>query len=123
MKKKNRTTTTAFIFKIGRMAAVFAVMMLVAVLFQSFNLRQENTLMVFLTGILVIVIETGSYLFGFAASVLSVGVFNYFFVEPYHTFYISDINNVISLFIFLIVSSMYRQLQASLLPGCSSRYI
>jgi len=79
-------------------------MMLLAFIFHFLNLRQENTLMIFLTGILIIVIETGSYLSGFITSVLCVGIFNYFFVEPYYTFYISDINNVISLIIFFIVS-------------------
>jgi K+-sensing histidine kinase KdpD len=88
----------------GKAFAVFAMMMVLAVVFHFLNLRQENTLMIFLTGILVIVIETGSYLSGFITSVLCVGIFNYFFVEPYYTFYISDINNVISLIIFFVVS-------------------
>jgi K+-sensing histidine kinase KdpD len=93
-----------WIGRAGKTLGMFAIMMLLAVVFDRLRLRQENTLMVFLTGILVIVVETGSYLCGFVTSVLCVGVFNYFFVEPYYTFYISDINNVISLAIFFIVS-------------------
>jgi Osmosensitive K+ channel histidine kinase len=102
--KKTGLRSRERITRVGKTLGIFVVMMLLAVVFNRLRLRQENTLMVFLTGILVIVVETGSYLCGFVTSVLCVGVFNYFFVEPYYTFYISDINNVISLAIFFLVS-------------------
>lgn len=104
MTKKTDLSGREKIGRAGKTLGMFAVMMLLAVVFDKLRLRQENTLMMFLTGILVIVVETGSYLCGFISSVLCVGVFNYFFVEPYYTLYISDINNVISLAIFFIVS-------------------
>ena len=104
MMEKKDLLSRKWIGMAGKTLGMFAAMMLLAVVFDKLKLRQENTLMVFLTGILVIVVETGSYLCGFVASVLCVGVFNYFFVEPYYTFYISDINTVISLAIFFIVS-------------------
>jgi K+-sensing histidine kinase KdpD len=104
MMEKKGVFSRKWIVRAGKTLGMFAAMMLLAVVFDRLRLRQENTLMVFLTGILVIVVETGSYLCGFVTSVLCVGVFNYFFVEPYYTFYISDINNVISLAIFFIVS-------------------
>ncbi len=92
------------ILKIAKTAAVFCVMILLAFAFDRLNLRQENTLMIFLTGVLIIVVETGSYLYGFITSILCICIFNYFFVSPYYTFHISDISNVISLCIFFIVS-------------------
>jgi K+-sensing histidine kinase KdpD len=102
--KKTGLLNRERIARVGKTIGIFAVMMLLAVVFNRLRLRQENTLMAFLTGILVIVVETGSYLCGFITSILCVGVFNYFFVEPYYTFYINDINNVISLAIFFLVS-------------------
>lgn len=104
MKKKLFSFNKEKTAKAGKAFALFICMMLFAAVFHMLKIRQENTLMVFLTGILVIVVETGSYFCGFVTSILCVGVFNYFFVEPYYTFYINDVNNVISLVIFFIVS-------------------
>lgn len=79
-------------------------MILLSFTFDKLNIKNENSLMIFLTGVLIIVIETGSYLAGFITSIFCIFFYNYFFTAPYHSFLIYDINNIISLIIFFIVS-------------------
>ena len=53
---------------------------------QSYGIRKENILMIYIVGVLVITVTTTGYLYGMMASVCSVLLFNYFFTVPVHTF-------------------------------------
>jgi len=77
---------------------VFILIILLSFAFERLNIKNENSLMIFLTGVLIIVVETGSYLAGFITSVVCIAIYNYFFTAPYHSFLIYDVNNVISLY-------------------------
>ena len=82
----------------------FVLTVLLGFAFYQLGFKTETILMIFFTGVLIIVIETGSYLFGFVSSILYVFLYNFFFTAPFYTFKIEDINNVVSLIIFFIVS-------------------
>lgn len=69
-----------------------------------FGIGKENTLMVFLVGVLAVTAVTRGYIYGAVASVLSVMLFNYFLTEPLYTFLISNADDIILLLFFLIAS-------------------
>lgn len=73
-------------------------------LLNSIGIGKENTLMVFLIGVLVVTVLTKGYYYGFIASIASLFLFNYFFTEPLHTFIISDIQDYFLIIFFLLAS-------------------
>ena len=60
--------------------AIMAVATFFVIFFlQSYGIRKENILMIYIVGVLVITVTTTGYLYGMMASVCSVLLFNYFF--------------------------------------------
>ena len=92
--------------------AIMAVATFLSFFLQSYGIRKENILMIYIVGVLVITVTTTGYLYGMMASVCSVLLFNYFFTVPVHTFAMTDQNDVVRLVFFLITgfisASIYR---------------
>ncbi len=89
-----------------------------------FSLRgiyQENIVMVYLIGVLLVIVDTKSFVWGSLVSAICVLAINFFFAFPYFSFRINDPNDVVTFFIFLIVcviastltSKLQRQIQIS----------
>ena len=70
------------------------------------SVREENILMVYLTGVLLVNISTKGYGWGFFSSVVCVFAFNFFFTDPVWTFLVSDPNYIITFLIFLVISTL-----------------
>ncbi|MEA4970475.1 MAG: DUF4118 domain-containing protein [Candidatus Pelethousia sp.] len=83
---------------------VLALSMLISLLIAGFGVGNESIIMVFLLGVLFVTILTNGYIYGIAASVASVMLFNYFFTEPRYTFLIYSAVDVILLLFFLITA-------------------
>ena len=62
--------------------AIMAVATFLSFFLQSYGIRKENILMIYIVGVLVITVTTTGYLYGMMASVCSVLLFNYFFTVP-----------------------------------------
>lgn len=75
-------------------------------------LEVQNVALVFLTAVLVSAVTFGLRAALFS-SLLSVFAFNFFFLPPYYSFTISDPENVVALFFFLIVALVASNLTAS----------
>jgi two-component system sensor histidine kinase KdpD len=93
------------------------VLILLATTLGSIGLNQlgvgkENTLMIFMVGVLLITAFTKGYGFGIIASCASVVIFNYFFTEPLHTFVINSTNDMVLMLFFLIASVISSSLTA-----------
>ncbi|MEA4848686.1 MAG: DUF4118 domain-containing protein, partial [Clostridiaceae bacterium] len=73
---------------------------------------KENLLMVFIVGVLMVTALTRGYRYGIIASFVSVMAFNYFFTEPLKTFAISDSNDIVLIFFFLLASVISSSLTA-----------
>jgi len=70
----------------------------------SLGIGKENTLMVFIVGVLTVTTVTRGYIYSAVAAVLSVILFNYFFTEPIHSLQISNTQDFILIVFFLIAS-------------------
>ncbi|MGD9568275.1 MAG: DUF4118 domain-containing protein [Sedimentibacter sp.] len=68
------------------------------------GIGKENTLMVFIVGVLTVTIITRGYIFSAAAAIISVLLFNYFFTEPIHSLAISNTQDIILMVFFLTAS-------------------
>jgi len=75
-----------------------------SILLYGMGIGKENTLMIFLVGVLAITVLTKGYLYGFIASVTSLLMFNYFFTEPLHSFAISEVQDFILIALFMLAS-------------------
>jgi two-component system sensor histidine kinase KdpD len=75
-----------------------------SILMNKLGIGKENTLMVFLVGVLAVTAVTEGYVYGALASVFSVMLFNFFFTEPYNTLIINDSGDFILIVFFLIAS-------------------
>jgi len=75
-----------------------------SILLSSFGIGKENTLMIFLVGVLAITVLTKGYFYGFTASTISVLMFNYFFAEPLHSFIITNAQDLILIAFFLLAA-------------------
>lgn len=69
-----------------------------------FDSHSENIMMIYLFGVLIVIIKNKGFIWGILASILSVFIYNFFFIEPIHSFEINERNYLVSLFIFLMIS-------------------
>ena len=70
----------------------------------KYNLSTENILMIYVLSIIIIVVDTKRYSCGIAAVIFFILDFNFFFIEPYYSFMQTDVNSIISLAIFIVIS-------------------
>ncbi|MBN2050462.1 MAG: DUF4118 domain-containing protein [Spirochaetales bacterium] len=86
---------TTFFILCGVTAIAFA--------FQSLGFSDANLIMVFIFGVVLTSVRTGR-LFGVAASILSVFLFNFFFTEPRYTFAVNDTQYIFTFVVMLAVA-------------------
>lgn len=68
------------------------------------GIGKENTLMIFLLGVLGVTVLTTGYIYGIISSVLSLLLFNFFFTEPVHTLIITHAQDYMLILFFFIAS-------------------
>ena len=88
-----------------RLVLIMAGTTLFSIWLGNFGIDKENTLMIFIVGVLLTtVVCTNGYVYGIVASVASVMIFNYFFTTPVHTFAMTNTNDIVLMFFFLVAS-------------------
>jgi two-component system sensor histidine kinase KdpD len=95
-----------------RLVLIITVTTISSITLNQLGVDKENTLMVFMVGVLLVTALTRGYRFGIIASFTSVMIFNYFFTEPLHTFAIHNTNDISLIFFFLIASVISSSLTA-----------
>lgn len=83
---------------------ILAVSTGLSLLLDRAGIGKENTLMVYMVGILLITAFTRGYYYGIIGSIVSVMIFNYFFAVPLHTFAITNTNDILLVVFFLLGS-------------------
>ncbi|MCC8027150.1 MAG: DUF4118 domain-containing protein [Clostridium sp.] len=87
---------------------------ILAIVLDSCGIRAENLLLVYLLGVLISILATGSLTWAFFAAVVFTFTFNYLFTEPKLTFHMDDLNYVISSVIFVAVAAIVATLVVKL---------
>lgn len=83
---------------------IFILSTLMALVLEEIGLRAENILLIFVVGILIIIVETGSFIWSTISAFVFVLTFNFFFTEPKFTFMVNNPNYFVSFGIFIIVA-------------------
>ena len=76
----------------------------ISLLASQMGLDKESIVLIFLLGTLLVTVATPGYLYGLAASLIHVFLFNYLFTQPVHTFFISNSSDVMLLIVFFLAS-------------------
>lgn len=87
-----------------RVIAICVISMLLSIIMNEFGIGKENTLMVFIVGVLAVTIVTRGYVYSAVASIVSVLMFNYMFTNPVHSLKISNTHDIILMMFFLIAA-------------------
>lgn len=87
-----------------RLVLICTISTIVSIVMRNMGIGKENTLMVFLVGVLTVTYVTRGYIYGAVAGVISVLLFNYFLTQPIHTLIISYSQDFILIVFFLIAS-------------------
>lgn len=93
---------------------IFIAAILLSFSFFEYGFGYENILLLYIVAIVLIIMETRSFIYGTVIASLYVLVFNFFFTEPRFTFIISDQTYIITLAIFLIVSFLISSIMRKL---------
>lgn len=102
------------ILQFWKIYIIFILSILLSFTFEAFSFGYENILLLFIISVVLVIMESRSYLFGFISTILFVLFFNFFFTVPKYTFMIEDSRYVITLIIFLIVSFLISSLMQKL---------
>jgi len=103
-----------FLKKILKVALILLIVTALSFLVDEFGFRVDTILLLYVAGILVINLATRSLSFGMISSVISVFLFNYFFIEPRYTLMIDDPNYYMSIAIFFGVAFIINTLSSRL---------
>lgn len=103
-KDENSNDITIHIKYSLRLIMICIISTIVSIVMNSVGIGKENTLMVFLVGVLTVTSLTRGYIYGAVAAILSVLLFNYFLTQPIHTLVISYSQDFILIVFFLIAS-------------------
>ncbi len=85
-------------------ASLSLAVLCVSLLASQAGLDKESIVPIYLLGTLLITVATPGYLYGLAASLVHVFLFNFLFTQPVHTFFISSSSDVMLLIVFFIAS-------------------
>ncbi|MBN2605478.1 MAG: DUF4118 domain-containing protein [Bacilli bacterium] len=101
-------------FKLWKIYAIFILSILLSFTFEAFSFGYENILLLFIISVVLVIMESRSYIFGFITAIVLVLFFNFFFTDPKYTFMIENSKYIITLVIFLIVSFLISSLMQKL---------
>lgn len=87
-----------------RLIVILSCVLMISMFLNRIGIGKENTLMVFIVGVLLVATFTEGYFYGVFASIISVLCFNYFFTLPRYDFHMSDSNDIMLMIFFLLAS-------------------
>ena len=75
-----------------------------SIILESFGADYTNFIIFYIVAILVVSRITEGYIYGIMASIVSVLIFDFYFVFPYDSFYIANVRNLMTFFLMLAVA-------------------
>jgi len=90
-----------FVKACAKMAVIWVISTILAIVLDSCGIRAENLLLVYLLGVLISILATSSLAWALCAAIVFTFTFNYLFTEPKLTFHMDDVNYVVSSIVFV----------------------
>lgn len=103
-----------FIKSCVKLTIIWVFSTVLAIVLDSCGIRAENLLLVYLVGVLISILATGSLAWSLCAAFVFTFTFNYLFTEPKLTFHMDDLNYMISSVIFVAVAAVVATLVVKL---------
>lgn len=103
-----------FIKACVKLTIIWVCSTILAIVLDSCGIRAENLLLVYLVGVLISILSTGSLAWALCAAIVFTFTFNYLFTEPKLTFHMDDLNYVISSVLFVAVAAVVATLVVKL---------
>lgn len=103
-----------FTIKLLKIVGIWGLASMLAIVMEKAGIRIENILLIYLVGVMISSVETGSLTWGIASAVVSVFTFNFLFTDPKYTFRVNDANYLISFTIFIVVALVVTSLATKL---------
>ena len=96
-----------FVKACAKMAVIWVISTILAIVLDSCGIRAENLLLVYLLGVLISILATSSLAWALCAAIVFTFTFNYLFTEPKLTFHMDDVNYVVSSIVFVAGACLY----------------
>lgn len=103
-----------FVKACAKMAVIWVISTILAIVLDSCGIRAENLLLVYLLGVLISILATSSLAWALCAAIVFTFTFNYLFTEPKLTFHMDDVNYVVSSIVFVAAASIVATLVVKL---------
>lgn len=103
-----------FVKACGKMTLIWGISTILTLVMDSWGIRAENLLLVYMVGVVISILATGSLCWGICGAVVFTFTFNYLFTEPRLTFHMDDVNYVISSVLFTAVAVVVATLMVKL---------
>lgn len=103
-----------FVKACAKMAVIWVISTILAIVLDSCRIRAENLLLVYLLGVLISILATSSLAWALCAAIVFTFTFNYLFTEPKLTFHMDDVNYVVSSIVFVAAASIVATLVVKL---------
>ena len=97
-----------------KMTAIWVFSTILTIVLDSWGIRPENLLLIYLAGVLASILATNSLAWALCAAVFFTFTFNYLFTNPKLTFHMDDLNYAISSLIFVAVAAVVATLVVKL---------
>lgn len=114
MEKVKKIFGDKILLNLLKTACIILICTVISCIFDKYKIKEENIIMMYITGVLMVVLETKKYVWGIISSIICVFTFNFFFTNPTLTFMVEDPNYIITFIMFLIVSFITSTLTSKL---------
>lgn len=105
---------TGFALKLFKSAGIWGLASMLAIVMEKSGIRIENILLIYLVGVMISSVETGSLGWGIGSAITAVFTFNFLFTEPKYTLRVNDANYLISFIVFIVVALVVTSLVTKL---------
>ncbi len=83
-------------------------------LFAYFNFQEATIIIIYMLAVIIVSQTTSTYIYGLAASLISVLAFNFFFTHPLYTFNVSQPDYIFTFFVMFVASFLSSSLTSKL---------
>ncbi len=100
------------IINLFRTVAIMMGITFLSFVFRFIGFHESNIIITYILGVLIVAKQTDGYVYGIGASIIGVLTFNFFFTEPYYSFYVHRTDYPVTFVVMLITAMITSTLTA-----------
>ncbi|MEG2353783.1 MAG: DUF4118 domain-containing protein [Clostridium sp.] len=111
---ENKLFNKKTLFNLINVIVIIFLCTAISLVFNKFGIREENIVMMYIIGVILVIIQTKKYIWVIISSIICIFVFNFFFTYPKLTFMVDDSNYIVTFVMFLTVAGITSILSSKL---------